>query len=193
MGVPKTANFIRLSDLLLQRKMNSLITILYPRLQQQAEMLLAGFPGHALQPHDLLHIALERVLRRPPAVEFQVEPVMMGLVVQVMRRALVDEYRRSQASRRGEGVHPVPLEFAAEVPAPEQELWPEVNEALLRLRQSQPEAADLIDLRFFHGVPQNEIARNLRLSPSTVSRRWKSAAAWLREALEFANPSAWAA
>lgn len=173
--------------------MNSLLTTLYPRLRQQAELLLARFPGHALQQDDLLHIALERVLRRPPAVEFQVESVMMGLVVQIMRRALVDEHRRAQAARRGQGVHPVPLELASEVPAVDYEQWPEVNDALARLRQSQPAAADLIELRFFQGVPQYEIARNLSISPGTMSRRWQSAASWLREALNFANPATRAA
>jgi RNA polymerase sigma-70 factor, ECF subfamily len=173
--------------------MNSLLTSLYPRLLQQAELLMARFPGHALQPSDLLHMALERILRRPPAVEFHVEPMILGLVVQVMRRALVDEHRRSQAARRGEGVHPVPLDMAAEVPAVEHEQWPEVNEALARLRQSQPAAADLIELRFFQGVPQYEIARHLSISPGTMSRRWQSAASWLREALNFATASARAA
>jgi len=166
--------------------MNTILTRLYPKLLDQAGLLLARFPGHALQPEDLLHIALERVLRRPPAAELHLEPVLFGLVVRVMQRALINEHRRATRLRRGGGVNTVSLEHACEVPAAApQDRWEEVNEALAGLREESPESADLVELRFFDGVPQCEIGRRMSLSPASMSRRWRTASAWLREALQF--------
>jgi RNA polymerase sigma factor (sigma-70 family) len=164
--------------------MNTLLTSLYPQLLNQAGLLLARFPGHALQPADLLHIALERVLRRPPAVELHLEPVLFGLVVRVMQRSLINEHRRATRLRRGGGVNTISLEHAREVPVEvPQDRWDEINEALAGLREESPESADIVELRFFDGIPQCEIGRRMSLSPASVSRRWRVAAARLREAL----------
>ena len=58
-----------------------------------------------------------------------------------------------------------------------------MNEALDGLRSELPESADVVEWRFFHGVPQCEIARALAVSPATMSRRWQCAVTWLRRAL----------
>lgn len=165
--------------------MTSLLTNLYPDLLQQAGRLLARYPMHPLQADDLLHIALERILRRPPAEDQQEEPVVFGLVIRVMQRALIDEHRRQNTNRRSGSAGTLSLEHAEQVAAAEHEQWPDVNEALAGLRLEMPEAADIVELRFFHGVPQCEIARRMSLSPATLSRRWQIAAAWLRDALNF--------
>ena len=77
----------------------------------------------------------------------------------------------------------VPLEEAAHIAAAETETWPEVDEALAGLRSELPESAVVVELRFFHGVRQCEIARSLAVSTATMSRRWQSAVIWLRHAL----------
>jgi RNA polymerase sigma factor (sigma-70 family) len=164
--------------------MNAIITKLYSGLLNQARLILSRFPGHALQPEDLLHIALERVLRRPPAKDRQLEPVILGLVVTVMHRSLINEHRHATRVRRGGGVNTVSLDHAFEVPAAHQECWEEISEALASLREESPESADLVQLRFFEGVPQCEIARRMSLSPASVSRRWNQTAAWLRKSLQ---------
>ncbi len=165
--------------------MNSILTRLYPRLLNQARLLLARFPGHPLQPDDLLHMALERMLRRPPAADRLHDPVIFGLVITIMQRSLINEHRRATRVRRGGGTNTVSLDHACEVPAERDDRWNDVNEALAGLREESPEWADLVELRFFEGVPQCEIARRMSLSPASMSRRWRTAAAWLREALQF--------
>jgi RNA polymerase sigma factor (sigma-70 family) len=169
--------------------MNAILTLLYPALVKQSAFLLAKHPGQPLQPEDLLHMALERILRRPPPERMHEAHILRGLVLTIMRRVLVDEWRRNSTARRRDAASVVPLEEAAHVAAAEPETWPEVSEALAALRCELPESAEVVERRFFHGVPQCEIARSLAVSPATMSRRWRSAVTWLRHAL---TPSAMA-
>ncbi len=163
--------------------MNSILADHYPSLLQRSHRLLAAYPGHPLQPEDLLHMAIERLLRNPPASELRPSG-FFGLVVLIMQRALVDEWRRLHSLRRAAAM--VPLGEALEVPAPDAEPWPDLTEALCGLRRELPEAADVVEHRFFLGIPQCDLARRLDLSPATVSRRWHQAADFLRSALRHA-------
>ncbi len=165
--------------------MNAILTLLYPALVKQSAFLLAKYPGHAhaLQAEDLLHMAIERILRRPPPERMHEAPILRGLVLTVMKRTLVDEWRRNATARRRDAASALPLEEAAHIAAAEPEPWPDVNEALAALRSELPESADVVEWRFFHGVPQCEIARSLAVSPATMSRRWQSAVTYLRMAL----------
>ncbi len=163
--------------------MNAILTLLYPALVKQSACLLAKHPGQPMQPEDLLHMAIERILRRPPPERMHEAHILRGLVLTVMKRTLVDEWRRNATARRRHNASALPLEEAAHIAAEEPETWPEVNEALAGLRNELPDSADVVEWRFFHGVPQCEIARSLALSPATMSRRWQSAVRWLRKAL----------
>ena len=163
--------------------MNAILTLLYPALRKQSAFLLAKYPGQPMEPEDLLHAALERILRRPPPEEMREARILRGLVVTVMKRVLIDEWRRNSTVRRRDGAGAVPLDEAAHIAAEEPETWPGVDEALAGLRAEFPEAADVVERRFFHGVPQCDIARSLAVSPATISRRWKSAMNMLRHAL----------
>ena len=163
--------------------MNAILTSLYAALVKQSALLLAKYPGHALQPEDLLHMAIERILHRPPPERMHQAHILRGLVLTVMQRVLVDEWRRNSTARRRDAASAVPLEEAAHIAAAETETWPEVDEALAGLRSELPESAVVVELRFFHGVRQCEIARSLAVSTATMSRRWRSAVTWLRKAL----------
>jgi RNA polymerase sigma factor (TIGR02999 family) len=163
--------------------MNAILTSLYSALLKQSALLLAKYSGHALQPEDLLHMAIERILHRPPPERMHHAHILRGLVMTVMQRVLVDEWRRNSTARRRDAASAVPLEEAAHIAAAETETWPEVDEALAGLRSELPESAVVVELRFFHGVRQCEIARTLAVSTATMSRRWRSAVIWLRHAL----------
>jgi RNA polymerase sigma-70 factor, ECF subfamily len=163
--------------------MNAILTLLYPSLVNQSAFLLAKYPGEGLQPEDLLHKAIERILRRPPPERMHEAHILRGLVLTVMKRTLFDEWRRNATARRRGATLAVPLEEAAHIAAKEPGRWPEVNEALAGLRRELPDAADLVERRFFHGMRQCEIARSLAVSPAAMSRRWQSAVTWLRKAL----------
>ena len=115
--------------------MNAILTLLYPALVKQSAFLLAKYPGHAhaLQAEDLLHMAIERILRRPPPERMHEAHILRGLVLTVMKRVLVDEWRRNSTARRRDAASAVPLEEAAHIAAAEPEPWPEVNEALAGL------------------------------------------------------------
>lgn len=94
-----------------------------------------------------------------------------------MRAVLVDHARRRTAQKRGEGVGPLPL---AEAEAEQRDAYlVALDEALRDLAAADEELARLVELRFFGGLSNEELARALALSPRTVKRRWLLAKAWL--------------
>jgi len=105
-----------------------------------------------------------------------------GAAVEAMRRILVEYARRRNAARRGGGQRPVTLSDVA-AGAPAFDLIA-LNEALDRLTEFRPRAAQVVGLRFFIGLTVQETADMIRVSPRTVDSDWKFASAWLRREVE---------
>jgi RNA polymerase sigma factor (TIGR02999 family) len=100
-----------------------------------------------------------------------------------MRRILVENARRKQASRYGGGRKRVELaevELAGRVTG--QELL-ELDDALLKLAQDEPAACELVKLRLFAGLSVEQAGRALGLPRTTAYREWTYARAWLRAQL----------
>lgn len=98
----------------------------------------------------------------------------------VMRRVLVDQARRRRASKR-DGQH-VTL-FTNIAGREEATDLLALDEALADLESVSAERARIVELRFFGGLSNEEIAAVLEISPSTVKRRWRVARAWLASRL----------
>ena len=111
--------------------------------------------------------------------------IFSGLVRTVMQRTLVDEHRRATAARRLPTALAAPLEEAAGIPAPETTCAAaeEIHQALRALARADPAAARVVRGLFLEDKTFRELAAELRISPATVSRRWTTAAAWLRREL----------
>jgi RNA polymerase sigma factor (TIGR02999 family) len=103
---------------------------------------------------------------------------------EAMRRILIEHARSRGREKRGGGRQRVPLTFV-DVPAPADD--PEqilaVDDALRRLEGEDPDAANVVRLRFYAGLGVEETARALGKSPRTVAREWAFARAWLMDEL----------
>jgi RNA polymerase sigma factor (TIGR02999 family) len=107
----------------------------------------------------------------------------LAAAAEAMRRILVDNARRKRRQKRGGGRARIDLD-AVDVPAPQpsQDLLA-VDEALTRLAQVDPTAAELVKLRYFAGLSIPQAAEALGMAPRSADRLWAYARAWLREAL----------
>lgn len=102
----------------------------------------------------------------------------------VMRSIVVDAARARRTERSGSGADPMTLDTAlmASVPAPEDEIL-DVHAALDELGQVDPRLARVVEMRYFGGMEDAEIAEVLGLSTRTVSRDWEKARLLLAHAL----------
>lgn len=101
-----------------------------------------------------------------------------------MRHLIIDQAREQLAQWRGGGVEHVTLNTAlADETAPEIEQTLRVNEALTALEAVDPDLASLVEMRYFGGYTELEVAELLGISERTVRRRWDKARAWLMVAL----------
>jgi len=163
--------------------LDRLLALVYPALRGMAAHLLASErPGHTLQPTALVHEALIRIFLRQD-VRIQDRAHMMILAGRQMRRVLVDHARARLAARRGNGAERV--EFTAETGAhtPDLESLIILDDLLNHLKNSDPRAYRIVELRFFSGLTREEVAEYLGITVRTVQRDWEAARAWLIAAL----------
>ena len=108
-----------------------------------------------------------------------------------MRRILIANARRKQRQKHGGGWERVDLEhLQVAEPLPSEDLLA-LDEALTELGQRDPQAAELVQLRFFAGLSQEEAAEVLGLSQRTAYRTWAYARAWLfRQVVGGKGPAA---
>jgi RNA polymerase sigma factor (TIGR02999 family) len=136
-------------------------------------------PGHTLQATALVHEAWLR-LAGPNPPNWQNRAHFFAAAAEAMRRILVDHARRKQSLKRGGRSERVELHEAAIVlAAPPDELLA-INEALDKLAEKDPPAAELVKLRYFVGMTMDEAAAALGLAPRTAARLWTYARVWLR-------------
>ena len=137
--------------------------------------------GHTLQGTALVNEALLRLLGRPGS--FQDRRHFFRAAAQAMRRILVDHARRTRAGTRIAPGDRLPLD-AVSVPAlaPRIDLL-ELDRALVRLGEVDPDLARVVELRCFVGLTIPEVAGVQGVSEATVSREWKHAKARLRRIL----------
>lgn len=149
----------------------------------ELKRLAAGYlrrerPDHTLEATALVHEAYLR-LQATARSPWQDETHFLATAAITMRRILTDHARRTLSQKRGGGMVPVPLEEFHATTAEESDLIRHLDEALTRLARFAPRQAHIVELRFFGGMTDEEIARHLRLCTRTVKRDWLIAKAWL--------------
>lgn len=156
----------------------ALMAHLYPELHRLAERHLAGErPDHTLQATALIHEAFLRLVEADVAWADRAH--FFAVAAGVMRRILVDHARARDRKKRGGRATPVTLDEALLV-APERPAdLVALDEALQRLHAQDPRKADAIELHYFGGLAQREVAEVLSLSTATVDRDLRMARAWL--------------
>lgn len=159
-------------------------SLVYDELRRLAAIRLAREAAPAtLQPTVLVHEAWLR-LGADAQPTWRNRAHFFGAAAEAMRRILIDRARRRQARRRAgltELAEEAP-EYRIQVLAPDDQLLA-VHEALNQLTQEDPEAAELVKLRFFMGMSMPEVATVTGQPLRSVERLWTFARAWLRDAL----------
>ena len=157
----------------------SLVPLVYDHLRAiAANQLRRERPGHTLQTTALVHETYLRLIRQE-RVKWQNRSHFYGIAAQMIRRVLVDHARHHLYAKRGGGQVHVPLEDLGELPALRDEQVVAVDEALAHLQAMDPSLAQLVELRFFGGLSIEELSSVLDISERTISRRWRTAKAWL--------------
>jgi RNA polymerase sigma factor (TIGR02999 family) len=135
-------------------------------------------PGQTLQPTALVHEAWLR-LGGGSGQRFPGRAYFFAAAGEAMRRILVENARRKKRLKHGGNLQRVNVENVDLVaPLPDNELLA-LDEALTRLAQSDPRAAELVKLLFFVRLTQEQAAKELGISVATVERTWAFARAWL--------------
>lgn len=158
---------------------SDLLPLVYEELRRLAAWHLANEqPGQTLQATALVHEAYLRLVGKENP-QWNGRRHFFGAAAEAMRRILVENARRKQRAKRGGGMTRVPLEEESLVaPLPDDEMLA-LDEALDRLALVDPRAAELVKLCFFVGLTQEQAAKHLDVSISTVERTWAYARAWL--------------
>jgi RNA polymerase sigma factor (TIGR02999 family) len=160
---------------------SQLLPLVYDELRQLAAHRLAHqTPGQTLQPTALVHEAYLRLVDDPEGHDWDSRGHFFAAAAEAMRRILVENARRKGRRKRGGGRARLDLGAAEEVAVPEvREDLLALDEALTKLASVDPQAAQLVQLRYFAGLPIPEAARALGVSPRTADRLWAFARAWL--------------
>lgn len=140
-------------------------------------------PGQTLQPTALVHEAYLRLVDVPEPQVWDGRGHFFAAAAEAMRRILVENVRRKMRLKRGGDLDRVTLEGLDVAATATDEQVLAVSESLDRLAAHDPEAAELIKLRFFVGLPNIEAAALMKIPERTAKRRWAYARAWLIEDL----------
>ena len=135
-------------------------------------------PGHTLQPSALVHEAWLR-LSAQHGVSWQNRAHVLAVAAQMMRRILASHAKARAAAKRGGGGEKItldPSQVAADVPPIDAF---ELDQALKKLAEVDPEKVRIVELRFYAGLTNEEVAEVTGKSRATVARAWSFARAWL--------------
>jgi RNA polymerase sigma factor (TIGR02999 family) len=157
-----------------------LLPLIYAELRRLAtQRLTQERPGQTLQATALVHEAYLRLVAGDEAQQWNSRGHFFGAAAMAMRRILVEEARRKGRLKHGGEQQRVDLESRLLVSSePDDELIA-LDEALERLAAVDPEAAAVVNLRYFAGLTIEETALALNISVRTVNRHWAYARAWL--------------
>ncbi len=138
-------------------------------------------PGHTLQTTALVHEAWMRLAGTELPANDRAH--FLALAAGSMRRVLVDHARRRKADKRGGDAARVELDDGLAIsPEPSIDLV-ELNDALDRLAEVDPRKARIVELHYFGGLEQADIATVMEISLSTVEKDLRLARAWFRQQL----------
>lgn len=165
------------------RAAESLLTLVYGELRRLAAYKMSQEPsGHTLQPTALVHEAWLRLMGGNEQ-KFENRAHFFAAAAEAMRRILIDRARRRQTQRHGGGLQRVDLEDANLVAPDADDQLLAVDDALERLTREFPAQAEVVKLRYYAGMTNEEAAQVLGLSVSTVKNYWSFSRAWLFQAI----------
>jgi len=159
--------------------LEKLTPLVYEQLHRSARHYMAGErPGHPLQATALVNEAYLRLVESK-RMDWQNRAHFFAVSAQLMRRILVDFARSRKSEKHGGNLQHTALDEALVVGGPPDADLVALDDALQDLAAMDPRKAQVVEMRFFGGLSEPEIAGVLKISVDTVQRDWKSARAWL--------------
>ena len=172
--------------------MAELVPLVYDELRRRAALCMSNQPpGHTLQATALVHEAFAKMVGGGNgdggAAHWQTRRHFFNAAAEVMRQILVDHARRKSARKRGGGGPDAAgkrldlddVDIAVE-DGPDAGDWEALDAALNSLRTMDQRRHQVVMLRYFAGLNDEEIARCLGVSTATVRRDWQTARVFLR-------------
>ena len=169
-----------------------LLPLVYDELRKLAAAKLAQEkPGQTLQATALVHEAYVRLVDVDKAQEWDSRGHFFAAAAEAMRRILINRARDKKRAKRGGECHRVDLDHIEIALDTDDEELIALDDALTQLAGEDPDAARLVNLRFFAGLTLRDAAVSLGLSQRTAERQWSYARAWLYARLsQDAGPTA---
>ena len=167
--------------------LEELTRLVYQELRRLAHRYMAGQrPDHTLQTTALVNEAYLRLASQDEP-RFANRSHFLAVAAKAMRQILVDHAKATLRQKRGAGAKAVELDEAALLsPEPTREIL-DLNEALEKLATLDARKAHVVELQYFGGLKQEEIAEVLNVSVVTVRRDWTFSKAWLYAELSGAG------
>jgi RNA polymerase sigma factor (TIGR02999 family) len=167
-----------------------LLEHVYQRLRRiAARIMQSERQGHTLWPTEVVHEAMAKALASDDSLKVH-DPKgvnqVIGRLCQSMRQVLIDHHRHRNAVKRGRGRGRVSLDQLEDLEAAiesESFDWPKLDGALEELAAHDPRRHEVVTLRFFAGLDNRQIARQLGVDERTVGRDWAAAKLWLKKKL----------
>ena len=162
-----------------QSALDELYPLVYDELHRLARRYMSRErQGHTLQTTALINEAYVRIVDQKN-VHWANRSHFFAISAQIMRRILIDHARRHAYAKRGGGAQQVSLDEAAAVTSGIGSELLRLDEALKTLAEMDQRRSQVVELRYFGGLNNEEIAGVLKISENTVIRDWNMARAWL--------------
>lgn len=151
----------------------------YAQLRRLAAHRMASeAPGHTLQPTALVHEVYLR-LSSDRSSPWQDRGRLFAAASLAMRRILVDHARNAKSLQRGGDRQRVPLDIEVLGERIDADQIIDLDDALTEFASIDARSAQIVELRYFGGLTEEEIAAALKIAPRTVRRNWMGARIWL--------------
>src|SRR5262245_52349100 len=161
---------------------DQLLPLVYDELRKLAAQKLAQEkPGQTLQATALVHEAYLRLVDVEQAQHWNSRGHFFAAAAEAIRRILIGNVRRKHALKRGGQAKRVDLDAIELADRPADDKLLAMEDALVRLTDKDPVKAQLVKLRYFAGLTNQEAASMLGISTATAERYWAYARAWLQQ------------
>jgi RNA polymerase sigma factor (TIGR02999 family) len=162
-----------------QTALERLMPLVYEELRRLARRHMnRQRAGHTLQTTALVNEAYLRLIDSSQ-VQWQNRAHFFAVSAHLMRRILIDFARSRMSLKRGAEARQITLDDALEVSSERGADLIALDDALNTLAGMNPRQSQIVELRYFGGLSEEEIAEALKISPRTVRRDWSLARAWL--------------
>jgi RNA polymerase sigma factor (TIGR02999 family) len=162
-----------------QSAFDALAPLVYDELRRVARRYMGGeSPGHTLQATALVNEVYLKLVDIDN-VQWQNRAHFFAIAAGMMRRILITHAQSHAYAKRGGATLNVSLDEAAILSPERASELIALEEALTSLTAIDPRRSRVVELRFFGGLSNEEIAEVLKISPNTVTRDWNVSKAWL--------------